>query len=234
MDVDHRIGVIDFACFWGWEHPRIAGMLLVLCDQQINGILRDGDFSDRVFRFRSGNVRFPRVVSSSQLFQWNISDARRDMQFDAAPVVFGSRESQMWLRIEFIPRLQPCAERIFVQPTSVKRFRFGDRSGELLFHFCLCLAENALDDSLACLFIISGCVSPLPAPVLPFSNVAFTVCPFLCHVCASFPSVAQTTTTEPAQSLLIFSEDRNIFTQFHTYQKSLFFVYCGAVFDSDK
>ena len=42
--------------------------------------------------------------------------------------------------------------------------------------------------------------------------------------------VAQTTTTEAAQSLLIFLEDRNIFTQFHTYQKSLFFVYCGAVF----
>ena len=34
---------------------------------------------------------------------------------------------------------------------------------------------------------------------------------FICHVCASFSSVAQTTTTEPAQSLLIFSEDRNIF-----------------------
>ena len=42
--------------------------------------------------------------------------------------------------------------------------------------------------------------------------------------------VAQTTTTEAAQSLLIFSEDRNIFTQFHTYQKSLFFVYYSAVF----
>ena len=42
--------------------------------------------------------------------------------------------------------------------------------------------------------------------------------------------VAQTTTTEPAQSLLIFSEDRNIFIRFCTHRKSLFFVYCGAVF----
>ena len=42
--------------------------------------------------------------------------------------------------------------------------------------------------------------------------------------------VAQTTTTEQAQSLLIFSEDRNIFIRFCTHRKSLFFVYCGAVF----
>ena len=43
------------------------------------------------------------------------------------------------------------------------------------------------------------------------ADVAFTVCPFLCHVCASFVLVSQTTTTEKAQSLLIFLEDRNIF-----------------------
>ena len=64
MDVDHRIGVIHFACFWGWEHPRIAGMLLVLCDQQIDGILRDGDSSDRIFRFRARDVRLACVVAS--------------------------------------------------------------------------------------------------------------------------------------------------------------------------
>ena len=43
-----------------------------------------------------------------------------------------------------------------------------------------------------------------------------------------------TTTTEGAQSLLIFSEDRNIFCRFCVCWKFLFFVYCGAVFDSDK
>ena len=117
----------------------------------------------------------------------------------------------MWLRIEFIPRLQPCAERIFVHPLSVKHLRIGNRSGELLFHFCLCLAENALDDSFTVFFIVSSGISPFPSPILALSNIALAVCPFLCHVRASFVLVAQTTTTEGAQSLLIFSKDRNIF-----------------------
>lgn len=39
-----------------------------------------------------------------------------------------------------------------------------------------------------------------------------------------------TTTTEGAQSLLIFSENRNIFIRFRAYRKALFFVYCGTIF----
>lgn len=48
-----------------------AGMLLVFCDQQINGILRDGDFSDRVFRFRACDVGFACVVASGLLADGN-------------------------------------------------------------------------------------------------------------------------------------------------------------------
>ena len=39
-------------------------MLLVLCDQQIDGFLRNGNFADGVFCFRTGDVRFACVVSS--------------------------------------------------------------------------------------------------------------------------------------------------------------------------
>ena len=46
-------------------------MFLVFCDQQINGILRDEDFSDRVFRFRSGNVGFTCIVASRLLADGN-------------------------------------------------------------------------------------------------------------------------------------------------------------------
>ena len=46
-------------------------MLLVLRDQQIDGILRDGDFSDRVFRFRARDVRFACVVASGLLADGN-------------------------------------------------------------------------------------------------------------------------------------------------------------------
>ena len=63
VDVDHLIRMVHLTCFWGWEHPWAAGMLLMFCDQQINGILRDGDFSDRVFRFRARDIGFSGVVS---------------------------------------------------------------------------------------------------------------------------------------------------------------------------
>ena len=55
-----------------------------------------------LLRFAEPSV-FPQVlvqplqIASGQLFERNIANTRRDMQFDAAPVVFGSRESQVWL-----------------------------------------------------------------------------------------------------------------------------------------
>ena len=113
--------------------------------------------------------------------------------------------------VKLIPRLQPCAERVLVCPPHIDVFRFRDRLRQLLFYFCLCLAEDVLNQPLAGLFVISGRVPSFPAPILALSDVAFTVCSLLCHVYASFSSVAQTTTREPAQSLLIFSRDRNIF-----------------------
>ena len=32
VDVDHRVRVVHLACFWRWEHPRIAEVFLVLRD----------------------------------------------------------------------------------------------------------------------------------------------------------------------------------------------------------
>ena len=43
----------------------------MFCDQQINGILRDGDFSDRIFRFRACDVRFACAVASRLLADGN-------------------------------------------------------------------------------------------------------------------------------------------------------------------
>ena len=46
-------------------------MLLVFCDQQIDGVLWDGDFADRVFRFWAGDVLFACVVSPCLLADGN-------------------------------------------------------------------------------------------------------------------------------------------------------------------
>ena len=71
MDVGHRVRVVHLACFRGWEHPRIAGVLLVFCDQQIDGILWNRDFADGVFRFRACDVRFACIVSPCLLADGN-------------------------------------------------------------------------------------------------------------------------------------------------------------------
>ena len=64
VDVDHRVRVVHFTGFRGWEHPWAAGMLLVLCDQQIDGFLRNGNSANGVFRFRACDIGFACVVSS--------------------------------------------------------------------------------------------------------------------------------------------------------------------------
>ena len=46
-------------------------MLLVFCDQQIDGILWNRDFADGVFRFRACDVRFACVVASGLLADGN-------------------------------------------------------------------------------------------------------------------------------------------------------------------
>ena len=46
-------------------------MLLVFCDQQINDILRDGDFADGIFRFRARDVRLACVVAAGLLADGN-------------------------------------------------------------------------------------------------------------------------------------------------------------------
>ena len=71
MDVDHRIRVVHFACLRGRKHPRVAGVLLMFCDQQIDGILWNRDFADGVFRFRACDVRFACVVASGLLADGN-------------------------------------------------------------------------------------------------------------------------------------------------------------------
>ena len=51
----------------------------------------------------------------------------------------------MWLRIEFIPRLQPCTEGVFVCATYIDAFRFRDCLCKFLFYLCLRLAEDVLN-----------------------------------------------------------------------------------------
>ena len=71
MNVHDRIRMVHLARFRGWEHPWVAWVFLVFCDQQIDGILRNGDFSDRVFCFRARDVRLACVVASGLLTDGN-------------------------------------------------------------------------------------------------------------------------------------------------------------------
>ena len=41
--------MVHLPCFRGWEHPWATWVLLVFCDQQIDGVLRNRDFADAFF-----------------------------------------------------------------------------------------------------------------------------------------------------------------------------------------
>ena len=70
-------------------------------------------------------------------------------------------------------------------------------------------------------FIVSGSVSPpSQRPSFRFRMFPSPFARFFAMPRASFVLVTQTTTTEQAQSLLIFSEDRNIFQVFSRALKS--------------
>ena len=94
----------------------------------------------------------------------------------------------MRLGVEFIPCLQPCSKRVLVRTAHIYIFCFCDRFCQLLFYLCLCLAENALDNSFAGFLIVSGGVSSFPASILALADISFSVCPFLCYTLTELPA----------------------------------------------
>ena len=87
----------------------------------------------------------------------------------------------------------------------------------------LCFTENVLDNGLSCLWIVTDCVSSLPAAILALSDIAFSVCSSLWHILSpSFVTVHDT--AKDREKLL---EGRSIIRKLSIlgYRLSLFKAY---------
>ena len=81
--------------------------------------------------------------------------------------------------VEFIPAFQPGGHCVFLSAADIQHFVFLLGGGQFLFYFSLGLAQHVFDDAFAGLWIIACCVAALPAAILSFADIAFTVCSFL-------------------------------------------------------
>ena len=103
---------------------------------------------------------------------------------------------------------------------------------QLLFAFALRPREDALCDWLPRLRIDARRVAPFPATVFAFADVAFPVCPFFRHLCSPFRFGNTNNYHGRERKSSKFLKISDIFQGFPFQEKSLFFVYCGAVFAS--
>ena len=89
--------------------------------------------------------------------------------------------SEFHLGVVLHPDLQPCSHCVGLGPPIVDADVFLDCLFQLFLDFCLCLAENILDDGLPGFWIVTDCVASFPSSVLSFSDIALAVCSSFWH-----------------------------------------------------
>jgi len=118
--------------------------------------------------------------------QFDVPDARHDMLVDVVLVICRRGCADGWLCVVLVPELRPFAHRVVASLRDFDLFEFFHRLLQLLFAFALRPREDALCDWFPRLRVNARRVAPLPAPVLPLSDIALAVCPFFRHLCSPF------------------------------------------------
>ena len=135
-----------------------------------------------------------------------------------------------WLCVVLVPELRPLAHRVVASLRDVDLFEFFHRLLQLLFAFALRPREDALCDWFPRLRVDTCRVASFPASIFPLADVAFPICPFFRHLCSPFRFGNTNNYHRRAIKSSKFLKISDIFQGFPFQEKSLFFVYCGAVF----
>ena len=135
-----------------------------------------------------------------------------------------------WPCVVLVPELRPLANRVIPALRHIDLFEFLHCFPEFLLALALRFGEDVLRDWLARFRVDACCVAPLPASVLPLADVAFPICPFFRHLCSPFRFGNTNNYHRKAIKSSNFLKISDIFQGFPFQEKSLFFVYCGAVF----
>ena len=103
------------------------------------------------------------------------------MVVDVAPVGLVRRGANFDPGVVLEPLIHPNAHRVLPRLGHVQAPGFLDGRLQLGLRLCLGPAQDVFVDGFARLRIVPGGVAPLPPAILPFSDVALTVGPFLSH-----------------------------------------------------
>ena len=120
-------------------------------------------------------------LQRSEFFQGDFSDVWLDVVVDVPPVGLVRGRSHFHFCVVFEPLVHPGAYRVFSGFGHIQAFGFLNGRFQLGLSLCLGPAQNVFVDRLASFRVAPSGVAPLPATVLPFSDIAFSVGPFLCH-----------------------------------------------------
>ena len=117
----------------------------------------------------------------SKLFQRNFPDVWLDVVVDVSSIGLVGRRPNFYLCVVFKPLVHPGTHCVLPRLGDIQALAFLDSRFQLALHLRLGAAQNVFVDGLSGLRIVPSGVPALPATVLPFSDVAFAVGPFLCH-----------------------------------------------------
>ena len=180
-------------------------------------------------------VRFRFIVKFLDLqrrkcCQLDVPDARHDMLVDVVFVVCRRGRSDGWLRVVLVPELHPFPNRVIPALRHIDLLKLLHRFLELFLAFAPRPREDALCDWFPRFRIDTRRVAPFPASVLAFTDVTLPVCPFFRHLCSPFRFGNTNNYHRREIKSSNFLKISDIFQGFPFQEKSLFFVYCGAVF----
>ena len=123
----------------------------------------------------------PLQIQRSQLCQRNAADLRFDVVFQKTLAGLERGRSEFHLGVVLHPDFQPCSHGVSFRFAVVDTHIFLDGLFQFLFHLCLRLAEDILDDGFASFWIVTDGVASFPATILSFADVALAVCSSLWH-----------------------------------------------------
>ena len=168
----------------------------------------------------------PLQVQRGQVCQRDAADLRLDVILEEALTGLERGRSEFHSGVVFHPDFQPCSHRVGLGPSVVDADVFLDGFFQFFFDFCLRFSQHILDDGLACLWIVTDCVPPLPASILSFSDIALAVCSSLWH------------DISPFRNEQYRNQGNKATRKSNCYQKviicpsepcRLIFAYCGAI-----
>ena len=125
-------------------------------------------------------------LDCGQFLQFDTADAGDDVVVDVVLVVQFCVRTEPGFGVDLVPGGEPRCHCVVVRFGDIQLLTVSDGLCQFLLDLCLGLAQDILGNPLAGSWVVGCRVSTLPAAILPFADVPFSICSAFCH-CAAPP-----------------------------------------------